>query len=139
MSGTLGAAPDGPRAWTAESPCRLGLGLGGRLSSSPPCFLVAVLGRASRPGYWTSGGWGTCGAGPDPRGGSELASQLKPSLDQPTEGPGLSTKEGVTRQHLLNLTRPLRPQFSSVQSLSRVRLFVTPWTGSVSRAWVVNA
>ena len=73
---------------------------GGRLSSSPLCFSVAVLGRASRPGCWALRGWGTHGAGPDPRGGSELASL--PSLDQLTEGSGLSSKEGVARQHLLN-------------------------------------
>lgn len=67
-----------------------------------PLFLGHCPGKgipARPPGF---GGMGARGADPDPRGGSELASLLKPSLDQPTEGPGLSAKEGVTRQYLRN-------------------------------------
>lgn len=67
-----------------------------------PLFLGHCPGKgipARPPG---SGGMGACGAHPDPSGGSELASLLKPSLDQPTGGPGLSAKEGVARQYLRN-------------------------------------
>lgn len=65
--------PDGRRSG------RLGP-LGGGFSPLPR-FSVTVLGRAARPGRRASGGWGARGADPDPHGGSELASLLKPSLD----------------------------------------------------------